>query len=79
MRRSASTILATVSAAAVAASGLIAPAVALAADPEYRWSEPQTVVSDPTPAVVTDTDVVGALSVAAVTRITAIGVEIDVW
>ncbi len=63
----------------MAASGLIAPAVALAADPEYRWSEPQTVVSDPTPAVVTDTDVVGALSVAAVTRITAIGVEIDVW
>lgn len=62
----------------LSATALVVP-TASAADPEYQWSDPQTVVSDPSPAVVTDTDVVGALSVAAVTQTSASGIVIEVY
>ena len=52
---------------ALSATALVVP-TASAADPEYQWTSPQTVVSDPSPAFMTDTDIVGELAVAAIAR-----------
>ncbi len=79
MRRPPVALLAAVSTLAVAATSLVAPATARAADPDYRWSDPATLAEGSAALLVTDSDVASDLAVAAIKRITASGPAIDVY